>query len=99
MHYKKKRNTKIHSGSFYLSQKFLEILDLIAQIEGQSRSVIIERVVLYKSGGSDAKSWDKSKRAYKKKKKIFATQRNAKKNKNRSKESADFKNALFEFMS
>ncbi len=96
MHYKKNNRQKIHSGSFYLSQQFLDILSLVAEFEGQSKSVIIERAILYKIGGENEKSWEKSKRAYKKKKKIFTKKRNAKANKKAFQIFTDDKNALFE---
>ncbi|WP_104696153.1 hypothetical protein [Helicobacter salomonis] len=66
---------KEHTGSFFLTHAVLGLLDVIAQLEGQSRGVVVERIMrfyLLKRGESNAKDyWDKSKRAYKAKKKVL----------------------------
>lgn len=45
MHYKHKRTAKEKSTSFYLSVDLLDKLDFVAELEGQSRSVIVEACV------------------------------------------------------
>lgn len=73
---KSKTHTKVHSGTFYLSQDILKALDIIARIENQSRSVIVECALVFQRAKYD---WDKcKKRTYKKPKKIPASQRNPK---------------------
>ncbi len=66
---------KEHTGSFFLTKAVLGLLDTIAQLEGQSRGVVVERIMrfyLLKRGESNAKDyWDKSKRVYKAKKKVL----------------------------
>lgn len=64
MRYKKNRE-KIHTHKFLMSQKTLDLLDYIAFIEGQSRSVIIEMMLDFYRGKY---GWDKCKRrTYRKK--------------------------------
>lgn len=74
MHYKKKKTAKIHSGTFFIPESLLKKLDFIVHFENQSRSVIVERAILFNLGGKN-NEWEKSKRIYKKKKKIFNAQR------------------------
>lgn len=70
MHYKKNFRNKVHSTSFYIDEKILENLSFIAQLEGQSRSVIVERGLLFLFLGGDNAHWEKSKRVYAKEKKF-----------------------------
>ncbi|MCI5968582.1 ribbon-helix-helix domain-containing protein [Helicobacter sp.] len=66
----------MHSCTFYLSQEMLQMLDIIALLENQSRSVIVECALMFKKGKYD---WQKCKaKTYKKKKKIPFAQRNLK---------------------
>ncbi|KAA6234367.1 CopG family transcriptional regulator [Campylobacter sp. LR264d] len=74
MHYKRKLNTKVQSTSFYLDENLLYILDEIARLEVQSRSIIVERMIYFFTKGEDAKAWKRSKKFYKKKKKIYVSQ-------------------------
>lgn len=46
MHYKKTKTPKIHSGSFYLTEQTLEVLNFIAEIENKSRSLIVENAFI-----------------------------------------------------
>ncbi len=65
---------KEHTGSFFLTKAVLGLLDVIAELEGQSRGVVVERIMrfyLLKRGESYEDCWDKSKRAYKAKKKVL----------------------------
>ncbi|PZT47714.1 hypothetical protein B6S12_07585 [Helicobacter valdiviensis] len=79
MHYTKTNRAKIHSNSFYLSLSLLKALDKVAEIEGQSRSVIVERALIYYFEKENKNAWEKSKRAYKKAKKIYFKKTNPKK--------------------
>ncbi|WP_162983037.1 ribbon-helix-helix domain-containing protein [Helicobacter mehlei] len=61
------KRPKEHTGSFFLEPPLLEILDAIAQFEGQSRGVIVECAIRYFLQG-EKHDWQKSKRnAYNKK--------------------------------
>lgn len=88
MHYKKKRTAKEKSTSFYLEKALLEKINLIAEFEGQSRSVIVETCInSYLKGGQNVSNDEFNrvkKRLYKKpkcktpksKKKFFISQEN-----------------------
>ncbi|MCI5632405.1 ribbon-helix-helix domain-containing protein [Helicobacter sp.] len=72
----KKARTKVHSCTFYLTQDMLQTLDVIARLENQSRSVIVECALMFKKGKY---GWEQCKRkTYKKTKKIPFAQRNLK---------------------
>ncbi|WP_104637734.1 hypothetical protein [Helicobacter felis] len=61
-----KKRPKEHTGSFYLEAEIIELLDIIAHIEGQSRAIIVERAVRYCLQG-EKNDWEKSKKStYKK---------------------------------
>lgn len=74
---------KEQTNSFYLSDELLKCLDLIADIEGQSRSVVIERALFFvrinTRGGyrDERKAWKNSQKKYnnKKKKKVHSKQK------------------------
>ncbi|WP_163499768.1 hypothetical protein [Helicobacter suis] len=81
---------KEHSGSFLLEQGLLELLDFIAEIECQSRAVIIERILKFyltqqrklHAKGSDSNkkkcNWKKSKTGvYKTSQKVFSQYRHS----------------------
>ncbi len=53
---------KEHTGSFFLSEEVLAKLDLIAEFEKVSRSIIIERIILAREVG-----YEKAKRKVRKK--------------------------------
>lgn len=87
MHYKRKRTAKEKSTSFYLKESLLEKIDLIADLEGQSRSIIVEMCIEFylKGKWDDESEFFKFKRkfykkpkssGYKKKKKIRFSQEN-----------------------
>lgn len=59
---------KEHTGSFYLSEAVLDKLNYIADFEGVSRSIIIERIIVAKEVGYEAAA----RKVRKKKKKIQA---------------------------
>ena len=77
MHYKHKRTAKEKSTSFYLSKNLLEKLDFIADLEGQSRSVIVEMCVeFYMKGTNDETEFCRAKRKlYKKQRSTQRTRR------------------------
>lgn len=63
MHYKTKRTAKEKSTSFYLSVDLLDKLNFVAELEGQSRSVIVETCVnFYLKGKNDETEFCRVKR-------------------------------------
>ncbi|MFC3847100.1 ribbon-helix-helix protein, CopG family [Helicobacter baculiformis] len=69
---------KVHTGSFFLEFRLLELLDKVAQLEGQSRGVIVERALRFyfaQRGIYDIRTqWKKSKaRLYKSAQKVYVT--------------------------
>ncbi len=72
MHYKKTKTPKIHSGSFYLTEQTLEVLNFIAELENISRSLIIENALISAFKGF--------KNGEKKKKKIYPKAKHNQKN-------------------
>ena len=67
MHYQTKGNTKEKSTSFYLSKKLLEKIDFIAQLENQSRSIILETCINFYLKGMNNENFANTKRKYYKK--------------------------------
>ncbi|WP_163533260.1 hypothetical protein [Helicobacter suis] len=63
--------SKEHSGSLFIEQGLLELLDFIAYIECQSRAVIVERILKYyfmqqrKKHGKKGSDPNKKKRMWK----------------------------------
>ncbi len=62
----------------------LEILELIKEQEEKSRSVIIERMIVYflekEKGNKDETAWNKSKRSYRRTLKNYKKEANVKRN-------------------
>lgn len=71
MHYKHKRTAKEKSTSFYLSVDLLDKLDFIAELEGQSRSVIVEACVEFYLKGK----WNDETEFCRVKRKLYKKQR------------------------
>ena len=85
MHYQTKDKAKEKSTSFYLSKKLLEKIDFIANLERQSRSIIIETCINFYVKGTNNENFTNTKRKYykkprkkprKNKKKFFISQEN-----------------------
>ena len=87
---------KEQTNSFYFEQELLDMLDFIAQIEGQSRSIVIERALFFirTQGGENA--WSKSAKKHKKKKKIHPKQKRNKANRQGRKEPRCQQKCLFD---
>lgn len=83
MHYKHKRTAKEKSTSFYLAKTLLEKLDFVADLEGQSRSIIVEACVeFYLKGEWDNETeFERIKRKLYKKRKRSTQGRKAKRRK------------------
>lgn len=77
MHYKHKRTAKEKSTSFYLAKDLLKKLDFVADLEGQSRSVIVEACVEFYLKGK----WDDETEFCRVKRKLYKKQRSAQRRK------------------
>lgn len=68
-HNNKNFKPKVWTNSILLENGFLEILEALKTLENRSRSVILERLIIFfietQKGESDEKAWERSKRAYK----------------------------------
>ncbi|WP_238767918.1 hypothetical protein [Helicobacter pylori] len=68
-HANKNFKPKVWTNSMLLENGFLEILEALKALENKSRSVILERLIIFfietQKGESDEKAWQRSKRAYK----------------------------------
>ena len=67
MHYQTKGKAKEKSISFYLSKNLLEKIDFIANLERQSRSIIIETCINFYLKGMNNETFTKTKQKYYKK--------------------------------
>ncbi|WRA08684.1 hypothetical protein KVM17_06880 [Helicobacter pylori] len=81
-HKQKNFKPKVETECILFENVLLEILELIKDQEGKSRSAIIERMVIYflekEKGNKDEKAWDKSKRSYRRVLKNYAKEAKAK---------------------
>ncbi|QTO96138.1 hypothetical protein J5D25_03535 [Helicobacter pylori] len=68
-HANKNFKPKVWTNSVLLETGILEILEVLKMLENRSRSVILERLIIFfietQKGQSDEKAWQRSKRAYK----------------------------------
>ncbi|MGL2602050.1 hypothetical protein ACQJ5R_05785 [Helicobacter pylori] len=68
-HANKNFKPKVWTNSMLLENGLLEILEALKMLENRSRSVILERLIIFfietQKGESDEKAWERSKRAYK----------------------------------
>ncbi|WP_240659501.1 hypothetical protein [Helicobacter pylori] len=67
-HSNKNFKPKVWTNSMLLENGLLEILEALKTLENKSRSVILERLIIFfmetQKGKSDEKAWQRSKRAY-----------------------------------
>ncbi|WP_217619939.1 hypothetical protein E5P61_01010 [Helicobacter pylori] len=84
-HYKHKQKNfkpKVETECMLFESVLLEILELIKEQEVKSRSVIIERMIIYflekEKGNKDETAWNKSKRSYRRTLKNYAKEAKAK---------------------
>lgn len=70
--YVKKRTGKVNTNSFYLPEAVLKKLDFIAELENQSRSVIVEVALRFEKGGTNAEFARVKRKFYKREKKAKA---------------------------
>ncbi|UNY42561.1 hypothetical protein Hp1_0007 [Helicobacter phage HPy1R] len=68
-HANKNFKPKVWTNSMLLENGLLAILEALKKLENKSRSVILERLIIFyidtQKGQSDEKAWKRSKRAYK----------------------------------
>ncbi|ANT42670.1 putative ABC binding cassette transporter [Helicobacter phage Pt21299RU] len=68
-HDNKNFKPKVWTNSMLLENGLLAILEALKKLENKSRSVILERLIIFfietQKGQSDEKAWKRSKRAYK----------------------------------
>ncbi|GHS38676.1 hypothetical protein VN1158_14920 [Helicobacter pylori] len=68
-HANKNFKPKVWTNSVLLENGLLQIFELLKQLENKSRSVILERFIIFfietQKGHSDEQAWKKSQRAYK----------------------------------
>nr|WP_232728124.1 hypothetical protein [Helicobacter pylori] len=68
-HANKNFRPKVWTNSVLLENGILQILEAIKMLENRSRSMILERLIIFfietEKGKSDEKAWKKSQRAYK----------------------------------
>ncbi|MCQ2687427.1 hypothetical protein JT202_07520 [Helicobacter pylori] len=81
-HKQKNFKPKVETECILFERVLLEILQLIKNQEGMSRSVIIERMIVYllekEKGNKDETAWFKSKRAYRRTLKDYKKEAKAK---------------------
>ncbi len=67
-HKQKNFKPKVETECILFERVLLEVLELIKEQENTSRSMVIERMVIYflekEKGNNDETAWNKSKRAY-----------------------------------
>lgn len=68
-HANKNFKPKVWTNTVLLENGILEILEALKKLENKSRSVILERLIIFfiktEKGESDEQAWKKSQRAYK----------------------------------
>lgn len=81
-HKQKNFKPKVKTECILFESVLLEILELIKEQEGKSRSVIIERMIIYflekEKGNKDETAWNKSKRSYRRALKNYKKEANVK---------------------
>ncbi|WRC94102.1 hypothetical protein E5K77_07525 [Helicobacter pylori] len=81
-HKQKNFKPKVETECMLFESVLLKILELIKEQEGRSRSVIIERMVIYflekEKGNKDETAWNKSKRSYRRTLKNYEKEAKAK---------------------
>ncbi len=106
-HYKHKQKNfkpKVKTGCILFERVLLEILELIKEQEGISRSVIIERMIIYflekeEKGNKDETAWNKSKRSYRRTLKNYKKEDNAKRKQLQKAKKDEKKKALYIYKS
>ncbi|MUU19769.1 hypothetical protein [Helicobacter pylori] len=98
-HKQKNFKPKVKIECILLESVLLEILELIKEQEGKSRSVIIERMVIYffekDKGSKDETAWNKSKRSYRRTLKNYKKEANAKRKQLQKAKEDEKKKALY----
>ncbi|WQV55208.1 ribbon-helix-helix protein, CopG family [Helicobacter pylori] len=101
-HYKHKQKNfkpKIKTECILFESVLLKILELLKEQEGKSRSVIIERMIIYflekDKGNKDETAWNKSKRSYRRALKNYKKEANIKRNQLQKAKNDEKKKALY----
>ncbi|GAA8361596.1 hypothetical protein HpDR37_28430 [Helicobacter pylori] len=81
-HKQKNFKPKVKTECILFESVLLEILEILKEQEGKSRSAIIERMIIYflekEKGNKDETAWNKSKRSYRKTLKNYKKEANVK---------------------
>ncbi|MGL2731582.1 ribbon-helix-helix domain-containing protein [Helicobacter pylori] len=98
-HKQKNFKPKVTTECMLFESVLLEILELIKEREGKSRSVIIERMIIYflekEKGNKDETAWNKSKRSYRRTLKNYKKEANVKRNQLQKAKKDEKKKALY----
>ncbi|GAA7364417.1 hypothetical protein BD0133_14570 [Helicobacter pylori] len=99
-HKQKNFKPKVETECLLIENVLLEILKLIKEQEGKSRTVIIERMIIYflekDKGNKNETAWNKSKRSYRRTLKNYAKEAKVKrKHLQKAKKDAEKKNYTF----
>ncbi|RVY93762.1 CopG family transcriptional regulator [Helicobacter pylori] len=101
-HYKHKQKNfkpKVKTECILFESVLLEILEILKEQEGKSRSAIIERMIIYflekEKGIKDETAWNKSKRSYRRTLKNYKKEANVKRKQLQKAKKDEKKKALY----
>ncbi|GAA8451486.1 hypothetical protein HpDR77_14040 [Helicobacter pylori] len=98
-HKQKNFKPKIKTECILFQRVFLEILEILKEQEGKSKSAIIERMIIYflekEKGNKDESAWNKSKRAYRRALKNYKKEANVKRKQLQKAKKDEKKKALY----
>ncbi|WP_121013412.1 ribbon-helix-helix protein, CopG family [Helicobacter pylori] len=81
-HKQKNFKPKVKTECILFERVLLEILELLKEQEGKSRSAVVERMIIYflekEKGSKDETAWNKSKRSYRRTLKNYKKEANVK---------------------
>ncbi|MGL2484536.1 ribbon-helix-helix domain-containing protein [Helicobacter pylori] len=102
LHYEHKQKNfkpKVKTECVLFESVLLEILEILKEQEGKSRSVIIERMIIYflekEKGNKDETAWNRSKRAYRRALKTYKKEANVKRKQLQKVEKDEKKKAFY----
>ncbi|ANT45420.1 hypothetical protein [Helicobacter phage Pt5303G] len=101
-HYRHKQKNfkpKVKTECILFQRVFLEILEILKEQEGKSKSAIIERMIIYflekEKGNKDETAWSKSKRSYRRTLKNYKKEANVKRKQLQKAKKDEKKKALY----
>ncbi|GAA8184494.1 hypothetical protein HpDR148_04070 [Helicobacter pylori] len=98
-HKQKNFKPKVKTECILFESVLLEILEILKEQEGKSRSAIIERMIIYflekEKGNKDETAWNKSKRSYRKTLKNYKKEANVKRRQLQKAKNDEKKKALY----